>query len=69
MKFCHDCKWSKKKWFDAMECHHPRIGPMPESHDRVTGRRTKAGWWPCDHNRMYIDPDCGNEGNLWEQRS
>jgi hypothetical protein len=68
MKACKDCRWAQRRWFGALECHHPVIGKREEDRDPVTGKVESAGYRSCSVNRMHSNDDCGYEGWLWEYK-
>ena len=76
MKFCKDCKWSKKgyRWpgfhYEAYFCHHPEhiikydlVDGTPEVSECERHRRDEKNW-----NGDLLSK-CGEKGLLWEENS
>ena len=76
MKFCTDCKWSKKgsRWpgfrYEDYFCHHPEhiikynlVDGTPEVSECERHRRDEKNW-----NGDLLSK-CGEKGLLWEENS
>ena len=76
MKFCKDCKWSKKgyRWpgfhYEAYFCHHPEhiikydlVDGTPEVSECERHRCDEKNW-----NGDLLSK-CGEKGLLWEENS
>ena len=75
MKFCKDCKWSKKgsRWpgfrYEDYFCHHPEhitkydlVDGTPEVSECERHRRDEKNW---DGDLLS---KCGEKGLLWEEK-
>lgn len=72
MKFCKDCKWSKKEYrwpgYEDYFCHHPEhitkynlVDGIPEVSECERHRRDERNW------NSDLLSKCGEKGLLWEK--
>jgi len=72
MKFCKDCKWSKKEYrwpgYEDYFCHHPEhitkynlVDGTPEVSECERHRRDERNW------NSDLLSKCGEKGLLWEK--
>jgi hypothetical protein len=68
MKLCKNCRWSRRKWFEATRCYNPNAEQVPAEISPVTGKTTPQEAYLCVVMRLDHH-SCGSEGRLWADKT